>query len=424
MADDQLAGSGVAVDPQKAVDAVLATPEPTSTPTPPPTEELPLGLLDKPTEPVTPLVATPPLVMPPPVIPPTETPTATLPAPEQPKPKRGGKILAFVVGFVLLVSGILGGFAYYANQFQKTDPIIAGILTSSYTRDQCHGCLRGGKLVWRNGECVQTGTCTSDDADLQWLEIKDAAKCQQAGGVYCAGCGGFCNISNDRGCNNLQLDKCGEGPEYGANIVACGSSAAVTNCQSQCGKCFDRQGACLHETTPGVQDGLCAVGEIADNTDGVTYEYFCPGMIENTQAGCQNPGKPANPNCYCGTVQVDGPNGVRSQTMTCGCNNDEEPPNLSLQCTGITRSPNTEVKTGDKVTFTCAGKLTGIQGNLSYKFRYQLNGGVWSSLTNKSTTTAELTVAACGTYKVQCQVCATVLNKTKCDPVWQAATTQ
>ncbi len=436
MADEPLGGASVnSTDPQQFVDAALSAPTVASTPLPtppPPLQPTPPPMLSP--TPIVPPAPTAPSPVPPPTEevplgllktePPAPIPT-TVPAPVMPPPNKGGKVLAFLAGFVLLVSGILGGFAYYSNQFQKVDPVIAGILTSSYTKDQCHGCLRGGKLVWRGGECVQSGTCSPGDDDLQWLDIRDSAKCSQAGGVYCAGCGGFCNISNDRGCNNLQLAKCGEGPEYGANIVACGSSAAVTNCQSQCGKCFDRQGECQHETTPGVQDGLCAVGEIADNTGEVNYEYFCPGMVEETQAGCQTPGKPANPNCFCGTVQTDGPNGVHSQTMTCGCRDDDEPPEIGMKCIGITRAPNTETKLGDKLTFTCAGRVTGIPGaTLSYKFRYQLNSGNWATLANKTTTTAELAVAACGTYKVQCQACVKVLNNTRCDPTWQGATTQ
>lgn len=403
-------------------------------------EELPLAL--KTTESITPAESSKTVAAPM-----GETPK-TVPAPNIPKSSKGAKILGFVAGFVLLVSGILGGFAYYANQFQKMDPVIAGILTSSYTKDQCHGCLRGGKLVWRGGECVQSGTCKEGDDDLQWLDIKDAAKCNQAGGVYCAGCGGFCNISSNRGCNDLQVAKCGEYPTYGANWTKAvnGQCPAGFGKKCNCGTsdyCFSSDGYCGNEVGQASQDtldhGLCQITDdptkqgdgIADRiNDGEGTEiYFCANRFEDLAAGCQDQlvGSNFDLSCFCGTVQIDRPGrGFESKTMKCGCKEDTpDDKTRSMACTGIARSPNGEVKTGDKVTVTCAGKITGVPGaSLTYNFRYRVNSAGWKTLAKKTTTTAELTVAACGSYQVQCQTCVKVLNVTKCDPVWQGANIQ
>lgn len=97
----------------------------------------------------------------------------------------------------------------------------------------------------------------------------------------------------------------------------------------------------------------------------------------------------------------------------------------SLMCSGLTRTPTTTPKIGDKLTFTCTGASTPAGAvSLSYKFRYNMNSGAYVTLVNKTATTAEMTVAACGTYKVQCQTCGTINGTLTCDPVWTSATVQ
>jgi hypothetical protein len=96
-----------------------------------------------------------------------------------------------------------------------------------------------------------------------------------------------------------------------------------------------------------------------------------------------------------------------------------------MACTGITRAPLTTPSIGSTYTFTCSGTITPANaGTLSYKFRYSINNGTMTALANKTATTAELTVAACGDYKVECQTCATIAGVLKCDPIWTGATTQ
>ena len=172
-------------------------------------------------------------------------------------------------------------------------------------------------------------------------------------------------------------------------------------------------------------------------------------------------GKPFTGNamgCFCGTVQVDTGSGHQSYSSTCGCNEGESitdnPTHRvcntttyqcetvsgagadtcttdaqcvvttpTMACTGLTHTPTAVPEIGDKLTFTCAGTVTPPSaGTLSYKFRYSINSGAVAALTNKTTTTAELNIAACGSYKVECQACATLNGVLTCDPLWTGAT--
>jgi hypothetical protein len=122
-------------------------------------------------------------------------------------------------------------------------------------------------------------------------------------------------------------------------------------------------------------------------------------------------------------------------------NNEEETPDVTpstppsaptMSCTGLNYTPATTPVIGTKLTFTCTGAVVpATAGVLSYKFRYSINNGTLAPLTNKTANTAELTIAACGTYTVECQACALMnasatglVGKTICDPIWTGATVQ
>jgi hypothetical protein len=96
----------------------------------------------------------------------------------------------------------------------------------------------------------------------------------------------------------------------------------------------------------------------------------------------------------------------------------------TIACSGLTTTPTpTTPAVGDKYTFTCAGAVTPADaGTIAYDFRYNLNSGAWKTLTNVTPTTAQLSIAACGTYSVQCRACATLSGTKQCSPVWQGAT--
>jgi len=89
----------------------------------------------------------------------------------------------------------------------------------------------------------------------------------------------------------------------------------------------------------------------------------------------------------------------------------------TMACTGITTSPATTPVIGSTLTFTCAGTVTpSTAGTLSYKYRYSINGGATTAMTSNT-----LTVAACGTYTVECQACATLSGVLTCSPIWTGA---
>jgi hypothetical protein len=96
----------------------------------------------------------------------------------------------------------------------------------------------------------------------------------------------------------------------------------------------------------------------------------------------------------------------------------------SLACTSLTKNVPTPT-IGSLVTLTCTGSVSPAGATaLTYKFRYNVNGGAWTSLTNTTATTAQMTPNACGTYSAQCQACGTINGAQVCDPVWTAATAQ
>jgi hypothetical protein len=100
----------------------------------------------------------------------------------------------------------------------------------------------------------------------------------------------------------------------------------------------------------------------------------------------------------------------------------------TMSCKALTSVPDVKTKApamGETVTFTCTGEMVPASaGTPSYKFRYNINSGTYATLANKTTTTTELTINACGSYSVECQACATLNGTLTCDPVWTGATTQ
>lgn len=183
------------------------------------------------------------------------------------------------------------------------------------------------------------------------------------------------------------------------------------------------------------------------------YHWKC-NRIDNLAGGCQDGtpkvGQSASFSASCGSEQIDvrchGASVAfrsRINSVACGATPSRPPrpsippspspsrspspsPSASvaptMACTGLTKSIVAPV-IGDKVTFTCAGTTTppALGSSLVYSFRYNINSGNWQVLANKTATTAELTVDACGTYGVQCRACLTVGGTTTCDPIWQGA---
>lgn len=109
------------------------------------------------------------------------------------------------------------------------------------------------------------------------------------------------------------------------------------------------------------------------------------------------------------------------QGYKCGASVATPAPTIS--CSSITRTPTTTPSVGGVVTFTCLGSTEPAGStSLTYEFRYSLNSGAWQTLVNKTATTADLTIASCGSYSVMCRACGVIDGATVCDPTWTAAT--
>ncbi|MFA7301399.1 MAG: hypothetical protein WC069_03750 [Candidatus Shapirobacteria bacterium] len=183
------------------------------------------------------------------------------------------------------------------------------------------------------------------------------------GAIQCGGCGGFCISGATKTCDQAILEKCGEFPTRGANITGIGADckAASYGAKCTCGSttvCFDsknydtavKDNGC--NRTDGM--GLCDVWqnfgapktpqELAGNVSTATSTtYYCPGrFLGQDGSSCTTAPKAGfNINCYCGTIQIDTPGvGFHSESMKCGCDEKDTPPNTPSTGTPIpTRTP-------------------------------------------------------------------------------------
>ncbi len=392
-----------------------------------------------------------------------------------------------VIVAALAFFGIASATGYWAySQYGTVSPaIIAGIKDQS--EDTCSGCVNGGWMRWdkKTGTCKHTGICgTGSDGDGtpekdttnpndKTEDANTESQCGSAGGVWCSSLDankkvyGFCiSQSSTKGCNQEAIDrgisiqigsvncteKAGGGWEAdpsagyrdGVNVDQYGralddaSIGAIPDpnnpgkyisVKSQVnGQCSTQYSAGAGGGTIGFGEGkfICKLGVVGEG--GVVYT----GGACTALNGVKFTG---NLSCFCGTVQWDTTSGHTSYSSTCGCNKPEKTPNptptpsvpvvSTLMCSNLTRTPTTTPVIGDKVTFTCVGaSVPAGSVNLSYKFRYSLNSGAYTTLTNKTATTSELTIAACGNYSVECQACGTINGVLTCNPTWAGATTQ
>ncbi|TXH62559.1 MAG: hypothetical protein E6Q84_01010 [Thiothrix sp.] len=145
-------------------------------------------------------------------------------------------------------------------------------------------------------------------------------------------------------------------------------------------------------------------------TDPATNKpVYC--LIEANSVDCG--GKPEEPNERRSPRPSPSPSLIPSPSPSTPATNPV------ISCTGLSKTPTAPVM-GSKVVFTCSGKITpSTAGSLNYEFVYKINGGSFKNLSNKTPTTAELTVSACGEYTVHCRVCATINGKKQCDPIWK-----
>lgn len=374
------------------------------------------------------------------------------------KTKKKSKVFAMVAGFFLLFVTI-GTVAYNA----LGDPItIAGVTIGKNGRpseidnkEDCDGESNGGWLVWRNGSCKVTGSSGSEDKNNDGVgdkdtvnpnlqidanNLKNEGSCEGAGKgyVWCESVDSagksyaFCNTGG-KGCNQAAIDKgytiqigkveCAQAPngQWLPTIETVNSiSGASTSNETK----IQQLEAVKNQ---------CSANAGSFTGSGNKEMWLCPkgttvACTANVPGAKRYYGNPAG--CFCGVIQVDTGSGHTSYSSTCGCDKDNPEPstptittNPTLMCSSLTRTPTTTPAVGDKVTFTCVGASTPAGAvSLTYKFRYSLNSGAYVAMTNKTATTSELTIASCGSYKVQCQACGTINGVLTCDPNWTAAT--
>ncbi len=412
---------------------------------------------------VEPVVATeaaaPPAEVPPANVPPAivGSMTSAEPTPTQKPKKKGLKMVGLIAGFFLLF-GVVGAVSY---QMFTGESLIAAVFTPKFIKD--------GEKTIRNPDWDPNAVVTDDDGnlireeDLRNKELgikqetskdvsglgKSACEKSGSGGQWCESVDSrgkpyaFC-MSNDGSqgnCNNRAI-------ELGYTIQI----GNLQNVSCEC-KSTDREtGVCTswamdadsqNAYKPYGQETLNKANELCNTGKGTinfgSGSYICregkagKGGVVYTGGACtETNGFSYNGNlgCFCGTVQVDTPNGHTSYSSTCGCDNETPEPSTptltsdpTLMCKSLTRTPTTAPKIGDRLTFTCAGASTPAGAvNLTYKFRYSLNSGAYIALNNATPTTAELMIASCGNYKVQCQACGTIKGTLTCDPTWSAAT--
>ncbi len=307
--------------------------------------------------------------------PPTTTTTTTTlaepvyvpPAQDVPKPKTGSKIMMTLLGiFALLATLAVGGFYAY-QQFAGEEATIAVVRT----RETCNGCLNGGWLVWRDGQCKVTGICDSGvpgkdtqdpnptaapdnisctNLDSVTKECKDAGCSGLASDNYafCGGCVNKCvskaALAPFGGCRDYVSNKCGTPVAVGSSCSLSSSAEFFKTCTCDGATIhFNTTGSC-ESVTGGQSDGLCEVyrrdkscpGGAADPSLGTSPLYTCNSngctltaagitagykvqkwrcnRITDLGGGCQD-GTPAVGNSQtfsatCGSEQIDVKNGA------------------------------------------------------------------------------------------------------------------
>lgn len=380
------------------------------------------------------------------------------------KPKKKGLKVVGVVAGVLLLLGVVGAASY---QMLTGESLIAAIYEPKFIRDSTGKVIKNpnfdpDKIVKDdNGNNVRQEDLRNKELGIKQEPAKDVSglgksACEKSGsgGQWCESVDSkgkpyaFCmlNDGSQGNCNNRAIEL-GYTIQIG-NLQNVSCECKSLNKETRVCLSWAMDAASQNAYEPYGQETLNKANELCNTGKGTinfgSGSYICregkagKGGVVYTGGACTEANGfsfGGNLGCFCGTVQVDTPNGHTSYSSTCGCEEEEEtttsnpspspstPVTASLMCTSLTRTPTTTPAVGDKVTFTCVGASTPAGAvSLTYKFRYSLNSGAYVAMTNKTATTSELTIAACGSYKVQCQACGTINGVLTCDPNWTAAT--
>ncbi len=455
-------------DPTKPVEALVASapepvtlpqPEPLPMPQPAPSTGVPMGddtplafaaaqAMAAPSSPApTPVTEGTSSYLPPtPPIPPAPA------VPPEPKKKKGGKgkVVGVLAGVLLLVVGVVGGLWGYERLSGKPG-LIAAITMPCGEADagQCvpkswtckssgkGTCSGGGKCGINCSEpggggggggdpeictpgaqnnctpidgCPAKSTCNSSGTAWQPCAKVDP-NCKPCASVICdqgATCkNGLCEFPCAAG---YELDASGQCVLLNAGgPVSCGSIKTAAQCTAAGGEPV---------TEPGTGSKCDANGHwcsvIRDECK-INGKWCLMGTSDKCSGGVDERCVPATP------TPTPKPSPIPSPTPS---PSPSPSPSPVMACTGLTKAPTTAPKIGDKITFTCTGTstYTGGAAALKYKYRYNINDGAWTNLTTKTNGKSELTIAACGSYEVQCRACVTSGATEICDPTWTGAT--
>ncbi len=319
---------------------------------------------------------------------PTSPPPSTPPTITTPKKKYGtGRIIATILGILLLVGGIGAGIVLTQQQqlFQQKAAEI-----SCKSIDNPKDCKNACSPPKNNGKSYQ----------CKWLSAQ--ANCAESANECGAGGGGETEKITPGNCSGDQTKDNG--------WFQCGSGAGGANCnfclyavQRTCNQVLQDKG-CFTATA-----GAC-------NISGPVETYYCQGNPPpDTSGGCQkndplpagvkwDPSTKTITGSFCGTVQVDqvgsegsGPKGgpiFCTKTDTSGCKTQPPPTptpaSITASCLNVkgydatwkelTTAQLSGLKAGDKVSFCVAGSTTG--GTFG-KAQFKVNSQVFPETTTK-----------------------------------------
>ncbi|MFZ2199601.1 MAG: hypothetical protein WAV40_02345 [Microgenomates group bacterium] len=286
------------------------------------------------------------------------------------------------------------------------------------------GCNKYGESIGiptTYGASCKVGSTTDK---IKWVKTCNCADSKGAKGDYLFDRNGDCiklnadNVDTGMGlCGIVKNGACAP-LDAGGNTTPNPWSCDATGCRilsnvAGADKCFVMKFTCA-----GTKAGQsCLDGEDKPPSQSKSFDTaasFC-GKVQQIDVSC-GPGKSET------RTKIFPPCGSKPPSAPPSAPPSSPPNTPVIACTGLTQTPATTPVIGQTVTFTCAGTITPASaGTLSYKFRYSLDNGADQLLENKTATTAELNISACGTYSVQCKACATISGVLTCDPVWTGA---
>ena len=433
--------------------AVSSTLQASTTPT---TEEPPLAFATPPS--TTPSTTPPPAFPPEPPLAASSTPPV-LPSPlvgsQQGKKKgKGKKVLFTIVGVLFFMVGLvgIGGFYYYSQA--KTGTIAMVLIDGVYRAvggtivNNNTGGTVGGHTVPTRGTTTNGGSTAGSGS--QGNTSGNTSNTYNGTGIATSNVAGGFGYNYDTGQPASQSDWNSSTANIAGTYISNGKRYLVQNPDTA------NAAALYNATTHNItnsQPGAVASSIVATMPTQTPEEIaamiakgftFVPGGI-----GCNDMPSRTNNNgsdgynggsgpesgpvdcaiphwttCAAGTTGVQGVGCVTNTTKTTTTTTTTSS-TPTLACSSLTKNTaDPDITIGKTLTLTCAGATTPADAaTISYNFRYNIDTGSWTTLTNKTATTAELTIAKAGTYSVECQACATINGTKTCDPNWQGATT-